>query len=88
MPHSKKQGELKKNFESKFRLIEKFKNKKDTDDSLVKNETKFFRDKNNISELNPFFEKLWSINLKAKTTKNHLSQRQKQTKRLHWKMKT
>ena len=41
-------GELKidlKEFERKFRLKEKFKNKKDTDDSLVKNKTKFFPDK-------------------------------------------
>ena len=47
-------GELKKNhkeFESKFRLIEKFKNKRDTDDSQVKIKTKFLPDKDNNSEL-------------------------------------
>ena len=52
--------ELKKDLkesERKFKLIEKFKIKKDTDDSLVKNETKFFPDNN--SELNTFFNKLW-----------------------------
>ena len=59
-------------------LIEKFKNKRDTDDSLVKNKTKFFPDKNNNSELNTFFEKFWSINLKEKTTKNNPSQKQTQ----------
>ena len=73
-------GELKidlQEFERKFRLIEIFKNTKDTDNSLVKNKTKFFLDKNNC-ELNTFFEKLWNINLKEKTTKNNLSQKQKQ----------
>ena len=49
-----------------------FKNKKDTDDLLVKIKTKFFPDKNNNSELNTFFEKLWNINLKEKTRKNNL----------------
>ena len=59
----------------KFRLIEISKNTKDTDNSLVKNKTKFFLDKNNC-ELNTFFEKLWNLNLKEKTTKNNLSQKQ------------
>ena len=62
----------------KIRLIEKFKNKSDTDDFLVKNKTKFFLDKNNKSEVNIFFKKLWIINLKEKTHKTHLSPKQKQ----------
>ena len=60
-------GKLKKEikeFERKFRLIENSKIKKSTDDSLVNNKTKFFPDKNNNSELNTFFVKLWNINLK------------------------
>ena len=48
-----------------IRLIENFKNKKEIDDSLVKNKTKFFSDKN-TSELNTLFEKLWNIKLKEK----------------------
>ena len=59
-----------KEFERRFKLIEKFKNKKDTNDYLVKNETKFFPDNN--SELNMFIDKLWNIHLektnKLKTT--------------------
>ena len=43
-----------------FICIEKFKNKRDTDDFLIKNKVKFFPDQNNHSELNAFFEKLWS----------------------------
>ena len=38
-----------------------------TDDSLVKNKSTFFPGKDNNSELNTFFEKLWKINLKKKT---------------------
>ena len=84
-------GELKKDFkefERKFRLIEKFKNKKGTDDSLVKNKTQFFPDRNNNNELNTFFKKLWNINLKEKKTKNNLSQKQKQALKIYRKMKT
>ena len=78
-----------KEFERKFRLIEKFRNQKDTDDSLVKNKTKFFPDKNNNSEQNIFFEKLWSISLKEKkTTVNNFSQNQKQALKIYRKMKT
>ena len=65
-------GELKrdlKEFEKKFRLIEIFKNKKDTDNSLVKNETKFFPDKNNNSELNTFLEKIIEYQPKRKNNK-------------------
>ena len=43
--------------------------KKYTDNSLVKNKTKFFPDKNNNNELNTFFEKLWNFNLKEKINK-------------------
>ena len=32
----------------------------------------------NNSELNTFFEKLWTINLKEKTTRNNLSHKQRQ----------
>ena len=54
--------------------------KKDADDSIVKNKTKFFWDKNNNSELNIFLEKLWNISLKEKTTKKkELSQKQKKS---------
>ena len=53
------------------------------------NKTKFFPDKNNKSELNTFFEKLWNINLKEKTKKkNNLSQKQKQALKIYRKMKT
>ena len=52
---------------------------RDIDDTLVKNKTKFFPDKSNNSEQNTLFEKLWSVNLKEKTTKNNLSLKQKQT---------
>ena len=68
MQHWRTKKDLKE-FERKFRLIEKFKNKRDTDDSLVKNKSKFFPDKNNNGELNTFFEKFWSINLKEKNNK-------------------
>ena len=52
--------------------MKKFKNKKDSDDSLVKNKTKLFPDKNNNCELDAFFEKLWNINLKEKNNKKQL----------------
>ena len=61
-------GELKKDlqeFERKFRLIEIFKNTKDTDNSLVKNKTKFFSDKNNC-QLNTFFKKIMEYQSKRK----------------------
>ena len=51
---------------------------KHTDDSLLKSKSKFFPDKDNNSERNPFFEKLWNITLKEKTTQNNLSQKQRQ----------
>ena len=71
-----------KEFERKFRLIEKFKNKKDTDDSLVKNKTKFFPDKNNNSELNSF-EKSRNINLKEKKTQKIISHKTKTSLKIH-----
>ena len=46
--------------------------------SRVKNKTKFFPEPNKYSELNTFFEKLWNINLKEKTTHYTLSYKQKQ----------
>ena len=55
------QGELTREFEEferKFRLIEEFNNKENTDDSQEKNKSKFFPDQDNNRELNTFFEKL------------------------------
>ena len=45
-----------KEWEGKFRLIEKF-NNENTDDSRVKSKSKFFPDKDNKSEFNTFFTK-------------------------------
>ena len=58
-----------KEFERKFSQLEKFKNKRDTDDSLLKTSNRFFSDKNNNAELNTFFEKFWNMNLKEKQQK-------------------
>ena len=48
-------------FERKFRLIEKFLNKKYTDDSQVKNISEFFSDKDNNSEINTLLKKNFRI---------------------------
>lgn len=67
-------AELKKDlkeFERKFRLIETLDNKGDKDDSLVKNKSTYFPNKqNNTKELNSYFENLWNLNLQKKT-QNH-----------------
>ena len=60
-PHQMQSMRIKRNlkeFKWKFRLIDKFHNKGNTDDFQVKNKSKFFLENDNNSELDTYFENL------------------------------
>ena len=66
-------------FERKCKLVEKFNNLEDKDDSLVKNKSKFCPSKGSNGELDSVFERLENLNLQEKkNVRDNLSQKQHQ----------
>ena len=69
-------GDL-KDFERKLRLRELLMDSNITEDSIVRNKSTFCPKKGRNRELDSYFEKLWSLDLKSKrNVKNNLSQNQ------------